>query len=216
MSLRVALAEDAPLLRAGVEAVLASGGHEVVASVDNGDSLVDAVAATTPDLIITDVRMPPTNTDEGLRAAAAIRANHPSMPVIVLSQYVSVAYLDGLIAEGGSHLGYLLKDRVAHVRHFLDTIDQVVAGATVIDPEVVRALVGGASDKGPLSQLTPRELEVLSLMAQGHTNSTIASELYVSEAAVRKHIGGIFSKLPLHDGEDRRVSAVLTYLRSQQ
>lgn len=212
--MRIALAEDSPLLRAGVEAVLGSGGHEVVASVDNGDSLVSAVAATNPDLIITDVRMPPTNTDEGLRAAAAIREKFPSMPVIVLSQYVSVAYLDGLIAAGGSHLGYLLKDRVAHVRHFLDTVDQVVAGATVIDPEVVKALMGGAGTKGPLALLTPREVEVLSLMAQGHTNSTIASELYVSEAAVRKHVGGIFSKLPLHDGEDRRVSAVLTYLRS--
>ncbi|MFC3849474.1 response regulator [Corynebacterium hansenii] len=213
--LRIVLAEDSPLLRAGVEAVLARGGHEVVAAVGDGDALVDAVRATVPDLVITDVRMPPGHSDEGLRAAAQLRRERPTLPVIVLSQYVSVAYVDDLMAGGGRSLGYLLKDRVAHVRHFLDAVADVAAGQTIIDPEVVRALVGGAAASGPLATLTPREREVLSLMAEGRTNHAIAEELVVSEAAVRKHIGGIFSKLPLDDGADRRVSAVLAYLRSE-
>lgn len=213
--LRIVLAEDSPLLRAGVEAVLGRGGHEVVAAVGDGDALVAAVRATVPDLVITDVRMPPNHSDEGLRAAAQIRRERPTLPVIVLSQYVSVAYLDDLMAGGGRGLGYLLKDRVAHVRHFLDAVAEVAAGQTIIDPEVVRALVGGAAASGPIATLTPREREVLSLMAEGRTNHAIAEELVVSEAAVRKHIGGIFSKLPLDDGADRRVSAVLAYLRSE-
>ncbi|MFO6506034.1 response regulator transcription factor [Corynebacterium freneyi] len=213
--LRIVLAEDSPLLRAGVEAVLGRGGHEVVAAVGDGDALVAAARATVPDLVITDVRMPPNHSDEGLRAAAQIRRERPTLPVIVLSQYVSVAYLDDLMAGGGRGLGYLLKDRVAHVRHFLDAVAEVAAGQTIIDPEVVRALVGGAAASGPIATLTPREREVLSLMAEGRTNHAIAEELVVSEAAVRKHIGGIFSKLPLDDGADRRVSAVLAYLRSE-
>ena len=214
-ALRIVLAEDSPLLRAGVEAVLARGGHEVIAAVGDGDALVDAVRATDPDLVITDVRMPPNHSDEGLRAASVIRHERPKLPVIVLSQYVSVAYLDELMLGGGRGLGYLLKDRVAHVRHFLDAVAGVAAGQTIIDPEVVRALVGGAAASGPIAALTPREREVLSLMAEGRTNHSIADELVVSEAAVRKHIGGIFSKLPLDDGADRRVSAVLAYLRSE-
>lgn len=213
--LRIVLAEDSPLLRAGVEAVLGRGGHEVVAAVGDGDALVAAVRATVPDLVITDVRMPPNHSDEGLRAAAQIRRERPTLPVIVLSQYVSVAYLDDLMAGGGRGLGYLVKDRVAHVRHFLDAVAEVATGQTIIDPEVVRALVGGAAASGPIATLTPREREVLSLMAEGRTNHAIAEELVVSEAAVRKHIGGIFSKLPLDDGADRRVSAVLAYLRSE-
>ena len=213
--LRIVLAEDSPLLRAGVEAVLARGGHDVVASVGDGGALVDAVRATGPDLVITDVRMPPTNTDEGLRAAAALRRDDARLPIIVLSQYVSVAYLDQLMAGGARGLGYLLKDRVAHVGHFLRAVEDVAAGQTIIDPEVVGALVGGAAASGPLATLTPREREVLGLMAEGRTNSAIAEELFVSEAAVRKHIGGIFAKLPLHEGEDRRVAAVLAYLRSE-
>ena len=171
--------------------------------------------ATGPDLVITDVRMPPTNTDEGLRAAAALRRDDARLPIIVLSQYVSVAYLDQLMAGGARGLGYLLKDRVAHVGHFLRAVADVAAGQTIIDPEVVGALVGGAAASGPLATLTPREREVLGLMAEGRTNSAIAEELFVSEAAVRKHIGGIFAKLPLHEGEDRRVAAVLAYLRSE-
>ncbi|OFU58017.1 response regulator transcription factor [Corynebacterium sp. HMSC11E11] len=213
--LRIVLAEDSPLLRAGVEAVLGRGGHEVVAAVGDGDALVAAVRATVPDLVITDVRMPPNHSDEGLRAAAQIRRERPTLPMIVLSQYVSVAYLDDLMAGGGRGLGYLLKDRVAHVRHFLNAVAEVATGQTIIDPEVVRALVGGAAASGPIATLTPREREVLSLMAEGRTNHAIAEELVVSEAAVRKHIGGIFSKLPLDDGADRRVSAVLAYLRSE-
>ena len=198
-----------------MEAVLGRGGHEVVAAVGDGDALVAAVRATVPDLVITDVRMPPNHSDEGLRAAAQIRRERPTLPMIVLSQYVSVAYLDDLMAGGGRGLGYLLKDRVAHVRHFLNAVAEVATGQTIIDPEVVRALVGGAAASGPIATLTPREREVLSLMAEGRTNHAIAEELVVSEAAVRKHIGGIFSKLPLDDGADRRVSAVLAYLRSE-
>lgn len=213
--LRIVLAEDSPLLRAGVEAVVARGGHQVVASVGDGDALVDAVRATGPDLVITDVRMPPTNTDEGLRAAAALRRDDARLPIMVLSQYVSVAYLDQLLAGGGRGVGYLLKDRVAHVGHFLGAIADVAAGRTIIDPEVVGALVGGAAASGPIAALTPRERDVLALMAEGRTNSAIAEELFVSEAAVRKHVGGIFAKLPLHEGEDRRVSAVLAYLRAE-
>ncbi|MEJ6018641.1 response regulator transcription factor [Corynebacterium sp. H113] len=211
--LRIVLAEDSPLLRAGVEAVLTHGGHDVVAAVADGVALVDAVKATNPDLVITDVRMPPTNTDEGLRAAATIRKSHPGLPIIVLSQYVSVAYLDDLVAHDGTHLGYLLKDRVAHVQHFLDAVAQVASGQTVIDPEVVRALLGASH--GPLAELTEREKEVLALMAEGLTNGAIAEKLFVSEATVRKHVGGIFSKLPLDPHTDRRVAAVITYLRSE-
>ncbi|MET4611667.1 DNA-binding NarL/FixJ family response regulator [Rhodococcus sp. PvR044] len=159
--------------------------------------------------------MPPTNTDDGLRAAAALRQRDPDLPIVVLSQYVSVAYLDELLgddtARGG--VGYLLKERVGHVRQFLDAVDRVARGETIIDPDVVRALVKATRSRAPLAVLTDREREVLALVAEGHTNSLIAQRLTVSEAAVRKHVGSIFSKLPLQDG-DRRVQATLIYLRS--
>jgi DNA-binding NarL/FixJ family response regulator len=213
--LRIVLAEDSPLLRAGVESVLASAGHVVCAGVADAQGLLHAWEAHRPDLVVTDVRMPPTNTDDGLRAAAALRQRDPDLPIVVLSQYVSVAYLDELLgddtARGG--VGYLLKERVGHVRQFLDAVDRVARGETIIDPDVVRALVKATRSRAPLAVLTDREREVLALVAEGHTNSLIAQRLTVSEAAVRKHVGSIFSKLPLQDG-DRRVQATLIYLRS--
>ncbi|WP_305093509.1 response regulator transcription factor [Prescottella sp. R16] len=212
--LRIVLAEDSPLLRAGVESVLASAGHDVCATVGDAPGLLDAWDAYRPDLVVTDVRMPPTGTDDGLQAAAELRRRAPRLPIVVLSQYVSVAYLDELLADSAAGgVGYLLKERVGHVRRFLDTVDRVVHGETIVDPDVVRALVTASRSRGSLAALTPRELDVLALVAEGHTNSGIASRLTVSEAAVRKHIGSIFAKLPLEDG-DRRVQATLVYLRS--
>jgi DNA-binding NarL/FixJ family response regulator len=213
-SLRIVLAEDSALLREGLIALLAGAGHEVVASAENAGELVAAVRANTPDVVITDVRMPPGHSDEGLRAAAEIREAFPSLPILVLSQYVADAYLPGLMESAGdAGLGYLLKDRVGRVADFLASLDQVVDGNTVVDPEVVRQLLARRGDDGPLAALTPREREVLGLMAEGRTNGSIASTLFVSEAAVRKHVGSIFAKLDLGDDTDRRVAAVLTYLR---
>ena len=212
--LRIVLAEDSPLLRAGLEAVLTSAGHEVSAAVGDAPGLLHACAAHTPDLVITDVRMPPNGTDDGLRAAADLRRRDPRLPIVVLSQYVSVAYLDDLLGEdSAAGVGYLLKERVGHVRQFLDTLARIAAGETIVDPEVVRALVKSGRHRTPLAELTPREREVLALVAEGRTNSGIAEILTVSEAAVRKHIGAIFAKLPVHEG-DRRVQATLVYLRS--
>ncbi|MET0456355.1 MAG: response regulator transcription factor [Mycobacterium sp.] len=214
--MRVVLAEDAPLLRAGIVTVLESDGHTVCAAVDSAEDLRAAVDAHRPDLVISDVRMPPTHTDEGIRAAIDLRRSIPGLPVLILSQYISVGSLHQLLDKdidtGRGGLGYLLKDRVAHVRHFLDTLRDVASGATVIDPDIVIALIGDSRRRGILATLTPREQEVLALMAQGLTNPQIAVRLVVSEAAVRKHVGGIFAKLPLSDDGDRRVLAVLTYL----
>ena len=215
-ALRIVLAEDAPLLRAGIVTVLESDGHEVCAAVGTADELRSAARTYEPDVVITDVRMPPTNTDEGIRVAIELRRNAPGLPIVILSQYTSVGSLHQLLDRGSdtgrAGLGYLLKDRVAHVRQFLDAVRDIAAGATVIDPDIVVALVGDSRRRGILSTLTPREQEVLGLMAQGLTNPQIAERLVVSEAAVRKHVGGIFAKLPLSDDGDRRVLAVLTYL----
>lgn len=217
-ALTVVLGEDSLLLREGIAAILAHAGHHILAQVGDGEALVSAARALRPDLVITDVRMPPTHTDEGLRAAAALRAEFADMGILVLSQYVAAAYLPELIsASTGGGVGYLLKDRVGHVQSFLQSVTDVAGGATIIDPDVVRQLVGNHGAGGPISQLTGREQEVLSLMAQGRTNGSIATELFVGEAAIRKHVGAIFSKLDLisepGSGTDRRVTAVLTYLR---
>ena len=216
-SLRIVLAEDAALLREGLVAILERAGHEVVAAVADADALLAHVAHARPDLVITDIRMPPTHTDEGLRAAARIRAEHPGVAVMVLSAYVAEAYvpelLDATAPDGGAGVGYLLKDRVGHVREFLDSVARVADGETVVDPQVVRQLLGRRHDDGQLAALTDREREVLALMAEGRTNGSIAAELVVSEAAVRKHVGNIFAKLRLDPASDRRVSAVLAYLR---
>jgi DNA-binding NarL/FixJ family response regulator len=213
-SLRIVLAEDAALLREGLVGILERAGHEVLAAVADAEALLVYVAREVPDVVVTDIRMPPTHTDEGLRAAARIRAEHPDIAVMVLSAYVAEAYVPELLdsAPGGG-VGYLLKDRVGHVREFLDSLDRVAAGETVVDPQVVRQLLGRRRDDGPLATLTDREREVLALMAEGRTNGSIAAELVVSEAAVRKHVGNIFAKLRLDPAYDRRVSAVLAYLR---
>ncbi len=212
--LRIVLAEDAALLREGLVGILERAGHEVVAAVADGEALLAFTAHLHPDLVVTDIRMPPTHTDEGLRAAARIRAEQPDIAIMVLSAYVAEAYVPELLeAVGAAGVGYLLKDRVGHVREFLASLDRVAAGETVIDPEVVRQLLGRRRDDGPLGSLTEREREVLALMAEGRTNWSIAEALVVSEAAVRKHVGNIFAKLRLDPGSDRRVSAVLAYLR---
>ena len=212
--LRIVLAEDAALLREGLADILERAGHDVVAAVGDADALLAYVDRDRPDVVITDIRMPPGHSDEGLRAAASIRERHPGIAILVLSAYIADAYVPDLLdsAPGGG-VGYLLKDRVGHVRDFLDSLDRVAGGGTVIDPDVVRGLLSRRRDDGPLAALTDREREVLALMAEGRTNGSIADSLVVSEAAVRKHVGNIFAKLALPEGQDRRVSAVLAYLR---
>ncbi|MFD7261602.1 LuxR C-terminal-related transcriptional regulator [Streptomyces sp. NPDC059874] len=212
--LKIVLAEDGVLLREGLVGLLTRFGHEVAAAVGDADELRTAVAAHDPDIVVTDVRMPPGFTDEGLRAAVELRAARPSLPVLVLSQYVQRSYAADLLDSGdGSGVGYLLKDRVGQVEQFLDAVVAVAAGGTVVDPEVVRQLLRRRRD--PLSALTPREREVLGLVAEGKSNGAIARDLVVSEAAVGKHIGNILGKLDLPPAEEthRRVLAVLAYLR---
>ena len=211
--MRVILAEDSLLLREGLIRLLEEIGHEVVAAVGDAPGLLAAVDERPADVAVIDVRMPPTFTDDGLRAAVEARAKHPQLAVLVLSQYVEESYAQDLLAGGRGGVGYLLKDRVGHVREFLDSVDRVAAGETVVDPEVVRQLLGRRRDDGPLASLTEREREVLALMAEGRTNGSIAGQLVVSEAVVRKHVGSIFAKLRLDPASDRRVSAVLAYLR---
>ncbi|WP_223774801.1 response regulator transcription factor [Streptomyces sp. 135] len=213
-SLRVVLAEDSVLLREGLIGVLSRFGHETVAAVGDAEALRDAVSAYEPDIVVTDVRMPPGFQDEGLRAAVALRAQRPMLPVLVLSQYVQRSYAAELLDTGdGTGVGYLLKDRVGQVEQFIEGLTRVARGGTVVDPEVVRQLLRRRRD--PLEQLTPREREVLALVAEGKSNGAIAAELVVSEAAVGKHIGNILGKLdlPPADGIHRRVLAVLAYLR---
>lgn len=214
-ALRVVLAEDSLLLREGLASLLAEHGHRVVAAVGDGPSLVDAVVANRPDVSIVDVRMPPTQRDEGLWAALAARARVPETPVLILSQYVELAYADDLLADGAGGIGYLLKNRVARIPDFLDALSGVAAGGTVLDPEVVGQIMVRRRRHDPLGSLTPREREVLGLMAQGKSNTAIGRLLGVSESAVEKHVSGVFLKFQLHPDEDqhRRVLAVLQYLR---
>ncbi|WP_432747221.1 response regulator transcription factor [Streptomyces sp. JH002] len=215
MSLTVVLAEDSPLLRDGLVGVLSRFGHRVVAAVGDAEALVAAARAHGPDIVVTDVRMPPGNGDDGLRAAVALRGERAGLPVLVLSQYMEQSYAAHLLDLGGGPggIGYLLKDRVSAVAEFADAVERVAGGATVLDPEVVRGLMRRQRD--PLERLTAREREVLGLMAEGRSNGSIARELFVSEAAVLKHVGAILQKLDLPvDGEShRRVLAVLAYLR---
>ncbi|MFF1919832.1 response regulator [Streptomyces sp. NPDC058221] len=215
MPLRLIVAEDAVLLREGLIGLLQRVGHEVVAAVGDADALVAAVRADRPDLIVTDVRMPPTMSDDGLKAAVRLREEFPGLPVLVLSQYVERSYALGLLdSGGGAAVGYLLKERVAAVADFTAAIDRIAAGGTVVDPEVIQQLVRLRQD--PLERLSPREREVLALIAQGRTNAGLAAELYISEAAVNKHVGNIFAKLDLPVGAEgnRRVLAALAYLRA--
>ncbi|CAL9498773.1 LuxR C-terminal-related transcriptional regulator [Streptomyces sp. enrichment culture] len=219
--MRVVIAEDSVLLREGLTRLLTDRGHEVVAGVGDAEALVktvDALAAdgTPPDVVVADVRMPPTHTDEGVRAAVRLRKDHPRVGVLVLSQYVEERYATELLAGNSRGVGYLLKDRVADVREFVDAVVRVAGGGTALDPEVVAQLLGRSRRQDVLTGLTPREREVLGLMAEGRTNSAIARQLVVSDGAVEKHVSNIFLKLGLSpsEGDHRRVLAVLTYLNS--
>ncbi|MEU6200740.1 response regulator transcription factor [Streptomyces sp. NPDC047061] len=211
--MRVVIAEDNALLREGLVLLLTSAGHEVVAVAGSGPEVVPALLAHRPDVAVLDVRMPPSFRDEGLRAALEARERIPGLPVLVLSQYVEESYASELLGGGSSGIGYLLKDRIGRVDEFLDALERVAAGGTALDPEVVTELLTRRKDS-PLDSLTPREREVLKLMAQGHDNATIAGTLVVTERAVHKHIGNVFLKLglPPSDSGHRRVLAVLAYL----
>jgi DNA-binding NarL/FixJ family response regulator len=213
--MRVVLAEDSVLLREGLVRLLEEAGTEVVAAVADGPSLVRAVTELRPDVAVVDVRMPPTHTDEGLRAAVAARAARPGTAVLVLSQYVEVAYADELLADGRGGVGYLLKDRVSDLDQLLAALSDVVAGGTVLDPQVVAQLFARRRADDPVRRLTPREQEVLGMIAEGHSNAAIARLLVVTPGAVEKHTQRIFAKLGLAPDEDRnsRVMATLAYLR---
>lgn len=215
--MRVVIAEDSTLLREGLVQILARFGHEVVAAVGDAPGLLARVAEHRPDVAVVDVRMPPGFRDEGLRAALQLRRDHPEVGVLVLSQYVEHTYAAELLQVAASGLGYLLKDRVGNIPDFVDALERVAAGGIVIDPEVVRQLLARRRDVEPLDQLSPREREVLALIAEGRSNSAIAHRLVVTEAAVAKHVGNIFGKLALEPAEDdhRRVLATLAYLRGQ-
>jgi DNA-binding NarL/FixJ family response regulator len=214
---QIVIAEDSVLLRAGLTGLLADAGHEVVAAVGDADALLDVVARHDPDMCVTDVRMPPTNTDDGLRAARQIRADHPGVGILVLSQYVEERYATELLSEDTSGIGYLLKDRIADVADFLSAVDRVGTGGTALDPEVVSQLLARSRRRDPLERLSPRERDVLGLMAEGRTNTAIARTLVVSDGAVEKHISNIFTKLdlPPTDEDHRRVLAVLRWLESE-
>ncbi|MBO2448187.1 response regulator transcription factor [Actinomadura barringtoniae] len=214
--MRVVIAEDSVLLREGLVRLLADADIETVATVGDGPGLLGIVEKHAPDLAIVDVRMPPSFTDEGLRAALAVRESRPGTPILVLSQYVEERYATDLIGGGAEGVGYLLKERVSDVEEFIDAVRRIAGGGTVIDPEVIGQLLGRRRAGDPLAALTPREREVLGLMAEGRSNAAIARDLVVSDGAVEKHISNIFAKLTLPPTSDdhRRVMAVLTYLRA--
>ena len=212
--MRIVIAEDAAVIRAGLAEILADRGPEVGAAVGDADALQAAVADYRPDAAVIDVRMPPGDTDEGLRAAIAIRRDHPEVGILVFSQYVETRYAADLLAARPGGIGYLLKDRVANVAEFTDAIARVAAGGTALDPEVVAGLLSASRHASALAALTAREHDVLALMAEGRSNTAIAGRLAVSERSVEKHISNIFSKLglPPSDSDHRRVLAVLAYL----
>src|SRR3954463_3907697 len=214
--MRGVIADDTVLLPGGLIRLVAEKGHAVVGAVGGGASLVEAIVEHKPDVSIVDVRMPPSHTDEGLRAAVEARSRVPGSPILVLSQYVEVSYADDLLADRRGAVGYLLKDRVSQVAEFLDAMQRVATGATVLDPEVVGQLLVRRRRDDPLRSLTPREREVLGLMAEGRSNTAIARKLVVTDGAVEKHVKNIFTKLdlPPDDEQHRRVLAVLTYLQS--
>jgi DNA-binding NarL/FixJ family response regulator len=214
--MRVVIAEDAAVLREGLVELLAGRGFDVVAAVSDAEALRAAVAAGPPDVAVVDIRMPPTHTDEGLRAAIDLRRQFPHLGVLVFSQYIETRYAAELLADRSDGVGYLLKDRVAHVGEFVAAVERVAAGGTALDPEVVTQLMAASRRTDRLDTLTSREREVLALMAEGRSNSAIAEALVVTPRAVEKHVGNIFAKLDLPEsGSDhRRVLAVLRYLRS--
>ena len=215
-AMRVMIAEDSAVLREGLAGLLTERGFEVVAAVPDAGTLRAAVEADVPDVAVVDIRMPPTHTDEGLRAAIELRQRFPALAVLVFSQYVETRYAAELLAERSDGVGYLLKDRVAHVAEFVAAVERVAAGGTALDPEVVTQLMAASRRTDGLDALTPREREVLALMAEGRSNSAIADALVVTPRAVEKHVGNIFTKLDLPESttDHRRVLAVLRYLRS--
>ena len=214
--LRIVIAEDAAIMRDGLTQTLTRRGHEVVAAVADAQALREAVDTHLPDVAIIDVRMPPTHTDEGLRAAQAIHSEHPKIGVLVFSQYIETRSAAELFGGSPAGVGYLLKDRVADVSDFLEAIARVAQGGTVLDPEVVRQLLSASRRADSLAALTPREREVLSLMAQGRSNTAIAEALFISPGVVEKHVASIFAKLGLapSDSDNRRVIAAIRYLES--
>ena len=214
--MRLVVADDAVLLREGAVRLLTEAGFDVVAQAADAEDLLRKVRAHKPDVAVIDVRMPPENADDGLRAALTIREELPETGILLLSQYVEDRYLAELLASGAEGVGYLLKDRIAEVERLTEAVERVGAGGSVLDPEVVGQMLGRSRDKHPLDDLTDREREVLGLMAEGRTNRAIAEELFISERAVERHVTSIFSKLDLPPAKEdhRRVLAVLTYLRS--
>ncbi|MFF2542732.1 LuxR C-terminal-related transcriptional regulator [Kitasatospora sp. NPDC058063] len=212
--MRVVLAEDLVLLRDGLSLLLGAHGHEIVAAVESGPELAAAIADHRPDIAVVDVRLPPTYTDEGLQVALAARRERPGLPVLVLSQHVEQLYARELIADGTGGVGYLLKDRVSKADQFVDAVRTVAAGGTVMDPQVISRLLARNAYDQPLALLTPRERDVLAMMAEGRSNAAIAQRLHFSEGAVSKHTSNIFAKLDLgaSDDDNRRVLAVLAYL----
>ncbi|WP_436772691.1 response regulator transcription factor [Yinghuangia sp. YIM S09857] len=213
--MRIVIAEDAAVLRDGLVQLITDRGHEVPAALPDAEGLLAAVAEHRPDVAVVDIRMPPTHTDEGLRAAIEVRRAYPQTGVLVFSQYVETRYASRLLAENAAGVGYLLKERVVDVRDFMDALERVAAGGTALDPEVVGQLLGAGRRVDALDTLTPRERDVLAQMAEGRSNAAIAKALRISDRAVEKHIGGIFTKLdlPPSDEDHRRVMAVLRYLR---
>ena len=212
--MRVVIAEDAAMMRQGLVRLLADHGHTVCAAVADGTALLEAVAEHRPDVAVVDIRMPPTHTDEGLRAALDLRRDHPDTGVLLFSQYIETRYAAQLLADHAGGVGYLLKDRVADVAEFVDSLARVAAGGTALDPEVVRQLLRASRHVDGLAALSPREREVLALMAEGRSNAGIARALVVTGGVVEKHVASIFGKLglPPSEGDNRRVLAVLRYL----
>jgi DNA-binding NarL/FixJ family response regulator len=214
--MKIVIAEDSVLLRAGLVRLLADSGAEIVGEAADAAALLAAVDESRPDIVITDVRMPPTHTDEGIRAALSIRKNHPQVAILVLSQYVEQYHATELLSGDNAGVGYLLKDRVADVDDFIASVRRVAAGGTALDSEVVSQLLTHTRQKQPLDSLTPREMDVLRLMAEGRSNGAVAKELFISEGAVEKHVSSIFAKFSLMpaDTDHRRVLAVLHYLEA--
>jgi DNA-binding NarL/FixJ family response regulator len=212
---RVVIADDSVIVREGIVALLTRAGIEVAGQASNPDELMDEVAAHRPDVAIVDIRMPPTHTDEGLRAAHALRDRHPGIGILILSQYVEVGIATRLLAESPERLGYVLKDRVANVAEFTGTLERVAEGGSALDPQIVSQLLSAERRNGPLAELTPREREVLELVAEGRSNPSIAEHLGITLRSTEKHVTSIFAKLDLTagSGEHRRVLAVLRFLR---
>ena len=213
--MRIVIAEDAALFRAGLARLLEDEGHEVCAQVSDGDALLAAAATHRPEVVIADIRMPPTWTDEGLRAALELRRTHPGVAVLVLSQYIETRYAGSLLRDSPAGAGYLLKDRVADVTEFTEAVTRVAAGGTALDPDVVSQLLAVSRQAGGLASLTPRERDVLALMAEGRSNAGIATALFLTPGTVEKHVASIFGKLglPASENNNRRVLAVLRHLR---